>query len=217
MWCMSSAVVIKSDFNDYYDAEFVRNFSPKEKSYIYERMLLNSRHRAEDLNFLQLHGIPTLNLSPVSNFLLLEPSTLVLVYTMPNEHSGKGKIVLENREAQDLYPNMPGRIWIPHSETDGITLKCLQIGKRRFKITLKGKDDKTDLKYQDIVNIEEIPSEYSKWCKNPIYSIDYIPTQNGLMATDFNQVENLEKLGMHSVMSQKEVYNEIVNSFNYFY
>ena len=65
--------------------------------------------------------------------------------------------------------------------------------------------------------MEEIRGEYSNWNKNPIYSIDYIPTKNGLMATDYNYVENLGNLGIDQIMSSKDVYNEIINSFNHFY
>lgn len=213
---MNSTVTLQSDFVDFYDAEFMHS-TTQQFSYIYDRMLSKSRHRTEDLNYLRKHGIPTLSLSPVSSFLLLEPNVKILVYTVPNKHNGKGKLVLDNREAQDLYPNLPGRIWIPHSETDGITLKCVQVGQRRFKVILQGDSDATDLLDKKTVSVEEIRGEYSNWNKNPIYSIDYIPTKNGLMATDYNYVENLGNLGIDQIMSSKDVYNEIINSFNHFY
>lgn len=212
---MGLAVVIKSDFQDYYDAEFI-NSGYKEKAYIYNRIQSNRNHRTKDLLDIQEQGIPVLSLRPVVDFQLLKPDTKILVYTRPTLHNGEGKILLENREAQDLYPNMPGRLWIPHSETEGYTLKYLQIGQRRFKLVLKGKDDIDDLTPR-IFNIVELSPEYSKWNKFPIYSIDYIPTKNGLMATDYNNVENLQKFGMEKVITSKEVHSEIVKSFNYHY
>ena len=212
---MGLGVILESDFNDYYDTEFDGN-TYKHKSYVYNRMRNNRNHRTIDLLELKKNGIPVLSLNSIARFQLLSPNTKLLVYTRPTLHTGNGKIVLENREAQDLYPNMPGRIWLPHSETEGYSVKYLQIGKRRFKIMLKGDSDLNDLTPK-VLNIIELDPEYSRWNKHPIYSVDYIPTKDGLMATDYNIIEDLKRLGMESIISPKEVHSEIVNSFNYFY
>lgn len=169
---IKTGVVINSDFKDYYDSEFVAQIRNKKQSYVYNRLKSNSKHRAEDLKYLRTNNIPTIEIKPVVNFQLLEPSIKILVYTQPTEHNGMGKLILENREAQDLYPNLPGRLWVPNSETGGFTLKCLQIGERRFKIILKDSEHskKSDrLSDNQIVSIEEIDRQYSVWNRTPIY------------------------------------------------
>lgn len=228
---MGLAVRLSSDFKDYYDDELnLRTdlqISKRSslKVLIFGRNIKDRRHRSLDLSFLQSSGLSVLGLKPVSDFQLLEYDTKILVYTRPCEHGGTGKLVLDNREAQELYPNMPARVWVKHSETNGITLKCLQIGLRRFRVILWNNTETSgcleetgkglsDLRDKKVVSIDEIPCGHLGISEYPIYSIDYISTDEGLKAIDYNEVENLSSLGFDRVMSSSEVCDEIQKFYN---
>lgn len=227
---MGLAVRLSSDFKDFYDDELnsranLQNLKTDTvgsnlKTLLFSRNIKDRRHRSLDLSFLHSSGLSILGLKPVSDFQLLGYDTKILVYTRPCEHGGNGKLVLDNREAQELYPNMPARIWVKHSETNGITLKCLQIGLRRFRVILwnntgtSGCLEETgkglsDLRDKKVVSIDEIPCGHLGISEYPIYSIDYISTDEGLKAIDYNEVENLSSLGFDKVMSSSEVCDEI--------
>lgn len=231
---VSVEIRLQSDFVDYYD-DYLREHEKqsqlqnqiqnrgRQNSYIYQRLQSNNQHRAMDLKFLRENGIPTFGLKPVSQFQLLDPFAKILVYTDPFKHGGQGKSVIDNIEAQSLYGNMPGRVWVDSSETDGYTLKYLQIGERRFKIFLRANTGKSSMSTREntVEDIVELPKSYSTLAKHgifsPIFSIDYIPTSNGIIATDFNQVENLSILGIDKVIPPNEIYTALAESFWHYY
>ena len=108
---MGLAIRLSSDFKDYYDEELnlrenSRYLKNVDRTIIFDRKLNDREHRTLDLRFLQSNGINVLGLKPVSSFQLLPYDTKLLVYTQPCVHCGNGKLVLDNREAQELYPNI---------------------------------------------------------------------------------------------------------------
>ena len=227
---MGLAIRLSSDFKDYYDEELnsrenSRYLKNVDRTIIFDRKLNDREHRTLDLRFLQSNGINVLGLKPVSSFQLLPYDTKLLVYTQPCVHCGNGKLVLDNREAQELYPIIPARIWVKHSETNGITLKCLQVGLRRFRVILwnntgeQGCLEETgkglsDIKDKKVASIEEIPGGRLGISDKPIYSIDYISTDEGLKAIDYNAVESLSGLGFERIMNSSEVCDEIQKFYN---
>lgn len=116
-------------------------------------------------------------------------------------------------------------MWVKHSETNGITLKCLQVGLRRFRVILwnntgeQGCFEETgkglsDIKDKKVASIEEIPGGRLGISDKPIYSIDYISTDEGLKAIDYNAVESLSSLGFERIMNSSEVCDEIQKFYN---
>lgn len=216
---MAVGVGLESDFRDYYDDE-VRQLQQQlynHRIIVYNRKLSNAEHRAVDLNMLKQRGLPVLGVRPIEDFEVLNNNTKILVYTRPCMHNGLGKSVMDNREAQGLYSNYIGRLWIPNSESGGYTIKLLQIGKRRFKLIMQTSDE-FDITGGKLVDIQELPSDYQKLCKNPIYQIDYISTESdGLRAIDFNQVENLSRLGIDKLIPAYQIRDSLVDWFNHYY
>ena len=52
-----------------------------------------------------------------------------------------------------------------------------------------------------------------KWLTNSsIYSIDYIQYNNEMLATDFNEVQNLHNIGFERFMTAEQIINEIRDS-----
>ena len=46
----------------------------------------------------------------------------------------------------------------------------------------------------------------------PIFSIDYVPHNDVMVATDFNEVQNLSELNIQDYISKEEVIEQIYNS-----
>lgn len=215
---MDSLVRLTSNFKDYYDdafkcrePEILKALHEKRRVYSYDRCRSNSISRAKELKRL---NIPTIPIKAASMLATDLNASKLLIYTDATLHNGKGKLVVSNQDAQNIYPNLPARRFVPISETGGFTLKCLQVGKRRFKVLLWSDTDTLDYK---VHSIEEIEPMYNRSYRYPIFSIDYLPTKEGLMVIDFNQVENLGNLGMDKYMTPSEVYDAVVDYYNYFY
>lgn len=223
---MGLSVRLTSDFKDFYDEELNKlcEINKHERQFLFRREKSQTQHRALDLKFLRTSGIPTIDLKPVTSFQFMSPDTKILVYTQPELHNGLGKVVMDNLDAQTMYGNMPAREWIKHSETNGMTLKCLQVGLRRFKILLWNESPEgcieesgkglSDLKDKKVVSVEELPGGQIGISASPIYSIDYLPTDAGLLATDYNSIENLGNLGFERVMTPSEICKEIIDFYN---
>ena len=105
-----------------------------------------------------------------------------------------------------MFPNCAA---VPfYEESDGITLKMLQIGSRRFRLMLKNTNLYL-LREGSLIDIQEIKSSISYSVGLPLYSIDYIQTREGLLAIDFNYVQRLDTLGIQHYLTAEETYSEI--------
>lgn len=193
-----SRLKINSDFNDYYD------ILSSESTLTYNRFLNGSPQRASDLKFLRRLGLKTIELKPVSSFLM--DSGYIVVYTKPNMHNGKGKKILTVGEANTLYSNFTASSYL--IPDNGYTIKVLQIGERRFTLVFQ-KANPISLDIGQLISITENSREYNRLIGLPIFSIDYIIKNNEMIATDFNRVEKLDRLGIHNYIKPEEVINQI--------
>jgi len=205
---MSKApLCIKSDFTDYYG-------TLSEKSgIIYNRKISDCKQRGADLAYLRKLGIKTLELKQVSSFSYFDDK--LVVYTDPKKHNGLGKKICTYDEAMSMYSNYLACKYI--EKKDGLTIKYLQVGKRRFTLTFKEDMSSTlltseFLKEGRLININEAESAYNRLIGLPIFSIDYISDGVDMIATDFNEVQNLERLGMNRYLKSEEVINEIIEA-----
>ena len=199
---MEHKLCIQSDYKDFYDIKSQHN------GIIYSRKYSNCMQRGSALKYIKGLGVNTLEIKPVSSFSYLDGK--LVVYTDPKKHNGLGKIVCSYEEARAYYNNMPASKYI--EDTNGFTIKVLQIGKRRFNITFKKDESHNLLEEGNIVDFKELPSSYSSVIKLPIFSIDYIPNNNIMIATDFNEVDNLSRLSIENYMKSDEIIEEIINS-----
>ena len=175
---------IKSDFTDYYD-----ELADSSASTTYTRMRSESLSRTKALNKLKEMSINTLEIRPVTKFLKSEFP--LVVYTDINAHDGKGKRVVSYDEGMGYFPNMLASRYI-ESERN-VSIKYIQLGKRRFTVTY---ELEAPLKLGKIIDIKESESRYNDKVSIPIYSIDYVQTKNNIIATDFNTVENFTANGL---------------------
>lgn len=194
-------ISINSDYTDFYDS-----LAYKDSTIIYNRFLSNSMQRGKALKFLNNIGIKTLEIKQADKFYGNDEK--IVVYTNPKGHGGNGKKIMTVSDAIITYPNCLASHYYEESD---ITVKYLQIGKRRLTLTFK-KYDKYSLDIGKLIDIKEIPSEYNRLIGLPIFSIDYICYNNEMIATDFNEVENLHKINIDKYISADDVIKEIIES-----
>lgn len=196
-----AGIKIASDFKDYYDI-----VSDENSTITYNRFLSKCAQRATALHNLQCMGTGTIEIKPVSSFLY--SAGRIVVYTNPKLHGGQGKKIMTISEARQVYLNYTASQYFENCPG---FVKFLQVGKRRFIIDYK-RTDNDDLAKSVITDINEISSEYNRIVALPIFSIDYISLNNGMVATDFNEVESLQKCGVDKLLTPEEVADEIKNS-----
>lgn len=197
---VNTSLCIKSDFVDYYD-----NLSSN-TGIIYNRMISDVKQRGSALRYLRSLGVKTLDIKQVSNFSYLDGD--LVVYTDSKKHHGNGKKIMSYEEALTYYSNYPASIYLEDSK--GITIKVLQIGQRRFNLTFK-KEDKS-LTEGKLIGISEMAPAFNMLIGLPIFSIDYVASGCEMIATDFNEVENLSRIGINNYISSDDVCKEIINS-----
>ena len=194
---------IDSDFVDYYDI-----LSSDDTDIVYKRISKNREQRAKDLKYLRTLGLKTLELRQVNQF--VRDTEPIVVYTNPKGHNSLGKEIMRVGEALKMYGNYTASRYI--KPDNGYSMKYLQIGKQRYALYFKKDIDDISLKMGRLVNIVKAEPEYNRLIGLPIYSIDYIPHNGEMIATDFNCIENLKRLGIDSVISAEEVISEITKS-----
>lgn len=195
------SICIKSDFTDYYDI-----IQDKNSVLTYNRYLSECKQRGTALKYVRSLGLKTLELKPVNQYISLDGK--ILVYTNPRLHNGEGKKIMTVDEALRSYNNCIASKF--YEDTTNV-VKFLQIGKRRFTLYFK-KDTPYDLSHGNLIDIRESVSEYNRLIGLPILSIDYIEINGEMVATDFNEVENLGKLGMSEFLRPEDIIKEIKES-----
>lgn len=197
------AIQIVSPFTDYYDYLSVVG------GVVYNRIRTTSS-KVEELRIVKALGIKTLELKPANQVVVNGHNQKVVVYMDLSKHSGEGKMIAPLNTVKITYPNKLCSLF--YEPTDGIirTYKFVQIGKRRFWVYIRN----NGLVENTVESITEIESGYNYYLRIPIYSIDYILTNNGLtqLAVDFNSVQSLGNLGMEKVLSAESVVQEIYDS-----
>ena len=197
---------LESDFKDYYD-KCLLGSNEAGVQVVYKRNKSDMPSKGKGLAILKRLGIPTLKLEATREmFCFDEHNKLVVVYTDPNKHDGTGRVLMRLSEAQLTYPNSLSTEF--HSDVHQIN-KLLYVGSRRFTVIL---NTEGGLDRGKVVSISEINSMYNYMIGIPIFSIDYIPTSNGLLAMTLNTVERLEDYGLDKILSPEEVVEELSKS-----
>lgn len=197
---MGIGIRLESDFADYYDSCF-------ESSGLltYKRFMKDSLPRGEALSLISKFKVPVIEISSVNNFGRFYDK--LVVYTDPKLHDGQGKVILSRSEASLMHGNCLASPFI--SGTNGVYLKYLQIGTRRFQLTMQNPFDGKKCTMGDIINIQELKPELNFIIGLPIFSIDYIANNNLMMAIDFNEVQSLDKLRFQRFMSASDIVKEV--------
>lgn len=189
------SIKIESDFKDFYD-----ELSNKEAIRVYMRKYSDSRTKIEALRLLRRFGIRTIDIEPVCKRTYKDKE--LIIYSSNKGYSRKRVVSYE--EARLIYNNSLSSVYYGKSYEN--VLKCLHIGQRRFNIMLRysiGDLDKYEIK--DIVEISKSFGNIGL----PIYSIDYININGGMVATELNEVQNLKDIGIDKILSKEDVIKEI--------
>ena len=195
---------LESDFIDYYDGYFNANAES-----VYKRIQNNGKTRAEQLNYLKSIGVKTVDFGPYSKMCNKRKGRFV-VYTDPYLHNFAGKHIYTFGEVSNFYTNYLLAEFLDSS--NGYTVKYLQIGGRRFRMWMYNPDFMNTLVEGTCVAMEELPRQYNYLIGLPIFSIDYVSNGVEMVAVDFNEVQNLSKLGINTFMPPEEVVKEVQNA-----
>lgn len=195
------SINIISDYIDFYD-----NLSDNKSPITYKRNMCDCKQIGTALKYLRNIGIKTIDVKPVSSFNIFDGD--IMVYTNPVKHSNDDKKIVSVEYAKTVYPTCVASKCL--SSDNLITIKYLQIGKRRFTLTYKSNDESLNKRY--LVDISESSTSYNMLIGLPIFSIDYIIDKGIMIATDFNEVENLKELGVEKIITAEEIVEEIRQS-----
>ncbi len=188
-------VKIESDFTDYYDYLS----SNKTNSRVYRRLSTDLIGKDKAIGLLKRSKLKTAYTGAVKD--IAHISKQLIVY---KDAKRRVRSLMESDEAVLVYPNYYASVF--YDESDGIVCKILQIGDRRFRVITK-RDIISGMK--SVVSVEEIFGIHRKSISYPIFSIDFIPTKDGLLAVGINNVEMLWGLGMDNVISAEEIIRQI--------
>lgn len=195
---------IVSNFKDYYDFLADKNSNIK-----YVRNMDNLS-RVEGLEILRKLGMKTIELKPVSRMLDTED---VIVYTDLYKHNGKGKMRMSLEGARLMYPSkLCSKLY---KESIKKTFKLLKIGGRNFVCIINNKQNLEMSDEPEDIQVKEVEGFGLDNIRIPIFSIDYVQTDRGMLASDFNTVENLNSLYMNRFITAEEVIEEIQKKLVY--
>lgn len=183
-----------SDFSDYYDN------NNESALFVYKRLKSESKQRGSALKQLRSYGIQTVEIKQVSQAMNWKK---VVVYKDAGADRCREKVILSIEEAVELYPNL---LCSKYIESD-IHIKYIQIGNIGYRLMLDV-DTTKNIKFNGVKSIEAIESDFAT-IGIPIYSINYVVDSNIMIATKFNKVQELNYLGLDSVISKEQV-NELI-------
>lgn len=199
-------IKIESDFTDYYDC-----ISDSSAASIYKRQR-SKISRGQALKYLRSIGINTIQLKAAREF--DAGCKKLVVYTDQLMHGGKGKIVVDVEEARNFYPNQLASQY--YMDNLGVSIKYLQIGSLRYRLTMK-LSNSIELSSNEVIGVEKLQSSLNFLIGKPIFSIDYISNGREMIATDFNDVERLEGIGLNQFIAPEIVVAEIKQSLRAYY
>ena len=193
---------LESDFDDFYD-----DISDDNSKIVYYRIRENIS-RVDDLNFLKSLGIKTVNFGPFKKF--GQDTKQFVVYTNQFLHDSLGKHIYTFDEVSIQYNTSLLAEFIEN--TQGYTIKYLQIGERRFRLVFYNPDFLHTLNEGQLIAFDELPKQYNYAIGLPIYSIDYVSTSSEMVAIDFNRVQKLDKIGVDKYIAAEDVATEVKNA-----
>lgn len=186
-----TGVRIESDFIDFYDKlSITGNEAP-----VYRRFKKEQMSKSEQLKFLKRLGILTIEAKAARD--IVTASGKLTVYTDTKDDSKN--LVLTVSDADMMYPNALASEY--YAESNNVINRIIQVGSRRFRIILYN---------GSVIQVDELFRGYNMAIGLPIYSIDYVSTFNGMLATAFHNVERLDQYKLP--LSAEEVISEIAQA-----
>lgn len=196
---------VDSDFKDFYD-----NLTTNKASVVYRRYTKDNLPRDQVFKRLASLNVRVVPFGQVKE--LAQTANKLVVYTDITKHNKEGKLILTSSEALLLYPNKLASAYV--EKIEAVTYKVLRIGSIVVRLLMEDtgtKGNNGELPSGSVKDIEIIRKAPENILSEPIYSIDYIPTKDGLAAVDFNSVENLSSLRINEFISGEDIIREVYN------
>jgi len=205
-------IKLKTDFIDYYDHLFDRKGTP------FYRYSENSLSRFDMFKYMNNKDINTVEYGyPNDLYKYKDDYNGLVIYKDLYKHRGEGKELVDFDTAKQKYNSDLASLYIDMSTDNysAISYRLLQIGKYRYWIEYKSRDGwRSNYGYveTDIVN-EDINYSFTK-IPEPLYAIDFVISNNELLAIDFNTSPGLKSIGLKEELSAGEVVNQIKTFYN---
>lgn len=195
-------VKLKSDFHDFYDIWF-----DSEADFVFERFTTSGLSRGAMLNFLKNSGVNVIRFGTCEEMYSLGCEDVV-VYTDTHLHRGEGKVLMSASNAKMSMPNYLCSEYIGIKR--GISIRHLQLGEYYFTLEYKSKDDwRSNCGYDVDIRILNAGFGYHNTIKAPIFAIDFVHSENGLLAVDYNIAPGCGWTGINELVSAKEIADSI--------
>lgn len=188
-----------SIFRDFYDNEF-----NNKSKLIYNRVRKLFKNRMEELSFLESKHIKTVNFGSLYSVGIHDR---YVVYTDITSHNFEGKRIENYSTVVNIYSNFLLSEFL--DESQGYMIKYLQVGRRRFRILYYNERYNNLLVNGKMIDVQELEASYNDNIALPIYSIDFVSKGMEMIAVDFNEIENLSKIGADKFLSSEEVIEEL--------
>ena len=188
-----------SIFRDFYDNEF-----NNKSKLIYNRVRKLFKNRMEELSFLESKHIKTVNFGSLYSVGIHDR---YVVYTDITRHNFEGKRIENYSTVVNIYSNFLLSEFL--DESQGYMIKYLQVGRRRFRILYYNERYNNLLANGKMIDVQELEASYNDNIALPIYSIDFVSKGMEMIAVDFNEIENLSKIGADKFLSSEEVIEEL--------
>lgn len=205
-------VKLESDFKDYYDHWFAGSWDKSD--IVFERFTYSKTSKLEDFILLKSLGfcIPKIGTVSQLDAMLLDKFSKVVVYLNDHAHAGEGKRLLSLESALVLYPNHFASEYIINKDYEySESYRYLRVGSKTFWLKYVSYDDWRSNCGDVDISIIDFDVNLTVPQLNPLFAIDFIKTNNKLIALDYNSSPGLKWTGVEDIMTGKEVFNEIVN------
>jgi len=206
-------IELRSDFRDYYDHWFSASFQTPEL--VFMRNSFWGMSRSEMFYFFQKYGFATPTNGVVNQLVgRIEHKEKVVVYIDPYAHRSAGKILCSLQEALSVYSNFYASKFI--AKCAGQSFRLLRIGSHYFWLSYKSDTWQSNNGNVEIKILDHQVDQSARpkfFPENPLLAIDYLLSDNVLLAIDLNISPGIKGTGIEKVFSSKKVFSEIEKFF----
>lgn len=183
---------IVSDFVDFYDDWFADN-TVGNKELIFKRFSKPFMTRSEAFKTLNSIGVEVVRHGACKY--MQDNGGKVVVYTDIYGHGGEGKVLLDITLAKQSMPNYLCSEYIDSVRYSGlsgieniksVSVRHIQLGEYWFRFQVTSDDWRSNVG-NGSYKLIDLGFTTDKFSDYPVYSIDYVVGENGLIATDFNR------------------------------
>lgn len=216
------AVILRSDFTDYYDNYFdpPNSVSPL----VFERLTSRGMKRSEILGFLSRNGFTVPKHGILKNVGTWAPhlrdSQQVVIYLDEKSHRGENKLLLTITDALAKYPNCLAAEFVGISKDVGHGLRLLQVGFKYFRIELVS-DDWRASSGNVKTTIKNHGTGLQSNILSPLWAIDFVPVAAGgntlHYAVDFSSAPIVGEYGINEILPAEEAAQEIKQMINMYH